>query len=274
MKCKIFSNERAFSLAEVMVAAGLLGVVALGSMQIFQQINRANSRGKNINDLIGFNSAFERYVYGPKICDEVRNKTFSTSYANASFTQWSYGGQSSISSGSKLGSIEITSFKAKIDLSSSLPSISVSGETLKKTMLQLEVGVKAGKKNNNYYYNIPVLSTGAGLVKYCKEIKNAVEICNALLGEFDTTSGRCKHSNACQVRGTYITVTCSPSHHGCHSAYGSSTVNPLTGGSNCPSGSLASETAAVEWNHNVDCGKKCTDTVINTAKWFTCLECP
>ena len=271
---KSLFKENAFSLAEVLIAAGLLGVISLGGLQVFEQIHRAETRGRNLNDLINFNSAFERYVYGPTICDEIRDQTFSTTYADISFSRWNYAGVGTIVSGTKIESLNLTSFQAKIDLSNTLPKIVVSGASYIKTMLNIMLSVKSGKRTNSYYYNIPVLATDIGVVKYCKETKNAVEICNSMLGEFDSVTGRCRHSNSCLLRGTYMSIQCSPSNYGCSPLYGASTVNPLTGASNCPSGSIGVTSGDMTWNHTVPCGKKCTQGIRNNVRWITCLECP
>lgn len=267
-------SSSGFTLAEVMVATGLIGVVGLGAMQLIGQINSVSSRSRVLNDTMSFSSSLGRYIYGPKACDEFRGKTLTAAYTDITLDQWKYEDKTPIGQDSVFGSITLSSLKGKVDTTAGLPQITVASELLTKTMLLIEVGLTAGNKTAKSYYNIPVLTNDTGVVKFCGEMKDAVEICNSMLGVFDAATGKCKVEEVCQVRGSYKLISCAPASYGCSATYGTTTNNPLTGSTTCPVGSVASQTGIQTWNHSVSCGKKCTATVVNTAQWFTCMECP
>ena len=271
---KLALNSDGFSLAEVIVAAGLVGVVGLGAMQLVGQINSVSSRSRVLNDTMNFSSSLGRYIYGPKACDEFRGKTFTSAYTNITLDEWKYEGKSPIGTGETFGALTLSSLRAKLDTTVGLPKITVSGVELTKTMLLIDIGLTAANKTSNSFYNIPVLADASGIVRYCGEMKDSVEICNSILGVFDTTTGQCKVAEACQIKEAYKLISYIPSSYGCSPTYGLTTDNPLTGATNCPTGSVASQTGVQTWNHSVSCGKKCTATIVNTAQWYTCLECP
>ncbi|GAB4417662.1 MAG: hypothetical protein OHK0056_26690 [Bacteriovoracaceae bacterium] len=273
VKFNIF-RQRGFTLVEVMVAVGLSGIIAVAAIQIMGQVGTVINRSKVLADTMNFSNNLSRFLYGPNACDEIRDEVFSTTESDFIFENWNYEGKSTIGVNAEFGTLKITSLKASIDDLAGLPTVSVSGVTLTKTMLHLNVEIMAQSKRNTFSYNIPVLVTSAGQVKYCGEMKDSVEICNSMLGVFDPVTGKCNVQDACKVRGSYKLISCSPMTYGCDSAYGTNTNNPLTGDVTCPSGAVATQTGVQTWNHSVSCGKKCTATIFNTAQWYTCLECP
>ena len=273
------SNEKGFSLAEVMVSAGLIGIIAMMAIKISSQITTVQKRGENFVERNDFTGAFSRYLYSGKGCSDLVGQTVGSTLQDVSFSNLNYLGMGTLASGSEVGgpSFTVVSLQARQNLSASLPDVKVGADTFKKTSLEIEMVLRMDKRQTSHFYNVPVVSRTTGEIMLCNESKNVAEICNALLGTYDAANDRCNVAESCILKGTYKTLECSPvpsDGSGCSNNYGPEEVNPFTGAVSCPTGSTPSQTGIVNWNHSVSCGKKCTQTINNVARWFTCLECP
>ncbi|MCF8059073.1 MAG: prepilin-type N-terminal cleavage/methylation domain-containing protein [Bacteriovoracaceae bacterium] len=274
---KLLNSSSGFSLVEIMVAAGLIGIVALGSVNLSGQLSNVKKRGENFIERNDFTGALSRYIYSGKGCSDLVGTTVGGSLSDIVFSNWSYLGSSSLETGQKIEGMEVVSLQARQDLSSTLPKIKVGADELLKTTLEVQMVLKQDKRETSHFYTVPVLSKPSGEIITCNESKDVAEICNALLGTYDATNNRCNVADSCLLKGTYKTLTCSPvpaDGSSCSADYGLEENNPFTGAVSCPTGSSASQTGIVTWNHSVSCGKKCTQTITNVARWFTCLECP
>lgn len=270
-------DQSGFSLAEVMVAAGIVGIIALASANLAGNLGSIKKRGNDFVDRFELLDAISSYVYSGKGCNDLVGQSVSSSYGAVTFPSWSYKDLSGLSSGQEVDGFTITQMRARQDLSSSLPKVTVSGVEYLKTALDLEIVLTKGSTSSNHHYNIPVLSTSAGAVSFCSQTKDAAEICNSLLGTYNAATNSCDVAESCLHKGTYKTLTCTPTPadgSDCSETYGPAEKNSYSGGFSCPSGATATQTGTINWNHTVSCGKKCTQTITNTVLWFTCLECP
>lgn len=274
---KTILNNSGFSLVEIMVAAGLIGIVALGAMNLAGQLNQVQHRSEDFlerNDLI---STFTRYIYSTKGCDDLIDQTVSSTPSPINFPSWTFGGVSGLSGGSTFynNQLTITELNATQDVSAALPRVKVGANTYVKTSLDIELVITQNGRARSHFYNLPVLSTNAGQIKLCNENKSAAEVCSAMLGTWNPTTNTCDVADSCLLKGTYKTLECSPvPGSGCSLDHGPDENNPYTGATSCPTGSTATQTGIVNWNHTVSCGKKCSQTIANTARWFSCLDCP
>ncbi|MCO4754557.1 MAG: hypothetical protein KC478_08735, partial [Bacteriovoracaceae bacterium] len=103
---------------------------------------------------------------------------------------------------------------------------------------------------------------------------STADMCEMMNMGFDSATGRCEPRNTCEVLGTFTTLSCMPAGFACQwSTPSADSLNPLTGGRNCPTGSTPSVTS--QFSHNVDVatGKKSTQTVTNTELYYVCLKC-
>lgn len=270
-----FKNSHGFSMIEIMVAAGLIGIVALGAMNLAGQLNQVQRRGKNFllrNDMV---SALTRHIYSSKGCDDLTGQVITAAPIAINLPGFTFGGMAGLSEGTNLKNINITNFKATQDLAATLPRVQIGGQTLVKTSINLELTVTQDDRTMSHYYNIPVLSLGTGEVRLCSDTKDAAEVCTAMLGTYNAATNSCDVADSCLLKGTYKTLECSPVvASGCSLDHGDNVNNPYTSATTCPAGSTPNQTGIINWNHTVSCGKKCTQTINNTARWFTCLECP
>lgn len=264
-----------FSMIEIMVATGLIGIVALGAMNLAGQLNQVQRRSKDFlrrNDLV---SALTRHIYSTKGCEDLTGQTIPSTPTAINLPQFTFGGMPGFSEGGTLENIRIDNFRASQDLAASLPRVQIGGNTLVKTSLNIELTLTQDGRTMSHYYNVPVLSLNSGEVRLCSDTKDAAEVCTAMLGTFNAATNSCDVADSCLLKGTYKTLECSPVvASGCSLDHGVAENNPYTSGTSCPAGSTPNQTGIINWNHTVSCGKKCTQTINNTARWFTCLECP
>lgn len=271
----LLDSHKGFSLVEIMIAMGLLGIVALGAVNLAGQLTQVQKRGNNFLARNDLTSALTRHIYSSKGCQDLVGQTFTAAPATVDFPGFTFGGLAGLSEGSALGNLTVSNLKATQDLSAGLPKVKVGADNLTKTTLSIELSVTQDGRTMNHYFNVPVLSLAGGEVKLCNEIKNAAEVCTAMLGTYNAATNTCDVADSCLLKGTYKTLNCSPVvATGCSLDHGPDVLNPLTGATSCPAGSTPNQTGIINWNHTVSCGKKCTQTINNTARWFSCLQCP
>jgi hypothetical protein len=272
----ILRSESGFTIMEITIGAALMGIVLLGGMQLFSQVNNVKKRGENFLKRSDFNAAFTQFVGSGKGCSELIGHTIGSTFADIEISNWSYLGASSIKATDMIDGIKVVSLAARQSLASDLPTVKIAADILKKTMVEVKIVLKQKGVEKTHYYNIPVLSLASGEVKLCSSNKSVAQICNTMLGTYDATTNNCIVANSCQLRGTYKTLTCTPvpsDGSDCDLLYGLAESNIYTTVESCPTGSVPTVTGLTNWNHSVSCGKKCSQTITNTVTWFSCLEC-
>jgi type II secretory pathway pseudopilin PulG len=271
------NTNKGFSLAELMVSAGLLGGLALVVMTLGDQFNTTKKRGENLVKIVDLSNALNRFVYSSQGCNEFIGKVISNTPEDFTINSWNYLGASRLAATDSIEGIRVLSMQARQSLDASLPRIRSGTRDLIKTSLQLEIVLENEGREIKNFYHLPVLSRPSGRIESCDVMQTIADICNTLLGNFNPTTQRCELENTCLLRGTYKTLSCyssNGSNQPCSEDYGLDENNIFTSDLTCPAGSTAAQTGIHAWNHTVSCGKKCTITVSNTATWFTCLECP
>jgi hypothetical protein len=142
--------------------------------------------------------------------------------------------------------------------------------------LQFESQVGTDKKElHDRYIEVPILvDPTTNLISQCHLETTLAEACTAMGGIFDVPSGTCKPAVNCQMKGSYIVLTCSPNTYGCDpSAAANNYINPLTGDASCPANSSPSTTGKYDHTHVADTGKKSTVTVTDTETFYVCMQC-
>ena len=272
----ILVSDSGFTIMEVTIASALMGIVLLGGMQLFSQVNSVKSRGENFLKRSDFNAAFSQFVASGKGCSDLIGRTIGDTFAEMEISNWNYLGATSLKAGDKVDGITVLSLEARQSLGANLPTVQIGTDNLKKTMVEIRLKLSQKGAIKTHYYNVPVLSLGTGEVKLCSSNKNVAEICNTMLGTYDPATNNCIVANSCQLRGTFKTLSCAPAPadgSDCDLLYGVGESNIYTTVESCPIGSISTVTGVINWNHTVSCGKKCTQTVTNTVTWFSCLEC-
>lgn len=290
---KILRSNSGFSMVEISVAMGLLGLASLAVMNLSDQVNTSTKRAESMLSKSQFASALGGYLYSATACEELKDMAtpFSANQTEMVLKDWKVAGlndgeqMKEVGSGKKFRNFKLKTLTGALDTSSGLPSVVIDGQPHIKTFLNIraEVEVKlnpklheddpAGKKSYEYFYNIPVLAAG-GKVKFCNEEKTIQETCIAMKGKFE--NGKCELEKTCNVQGTYAILTCTPSGQTCSTSGGSTSVNPVTGSTSCPAGVTPVQTGTKTWSHIGTCsGKKCSPpTVTDTLSYYACLDCP
>jgi type II secretory pathway pseudopilin PulG len=301
MKRHKFLSSSGFSMVEISVAMGLLGLATLAVMNLTDNVTTASRRAETLLNKSQFASALGSYMYSSSACGEVQGMgAFDATPKPIVLNNWKVAGHDEnngipemikgIGSGKKFKNFELKKLEATMDTTTgTLGKVTINGGVYTKTFLnvlaQIEVsqGSKKddpdptkGKRQYDYFFNIPVLADAGGVVKYCAEEKGLRETCASMSGTFDETTKKCKMDDTCSIQGTYRVLSCDYS--ACDTgSEGASEGNPVYSNNlACPGSSTRIQTGYKSWTSQAPCsGKKCTPIdVHNTMNWFSCLKCP
>lgn len=295
------SSQKGFTLVEITVALGLIGLASLAVMTLSQNVGQSTKRAESLLTKTQFSSALGKYIYGPMGCKELVGITFKPKPASGVeltssnttpiiYQQWKMSEQPVVKSRVKYKDFVLKNLWGTIELGASLPRFNQGGETRVKTAIFVQAdlvipqpGTGGGineiindPKNRvySYYYVVPVISSASGIVRECGDRSSLAEMCSSQGGAFNSATGECQLAQTCLVKGTFQRLSCSPADYGCSQDEGPSRNNNQTGGLSCPPGSVPTETGARVWTHTASCGKKCEQDITNTMRWYSCLKCP
>lgn len=289
---KIFRSNSGFSMVEISVAMGLLGLASLAVMNLSDQVNTSTKRAESMLSKSQFASSLGGYLYSAAACGEMKGMSaFSATHSPIVLNEWKIAGfndgemMKNIGSGKEFRNFKLKTLTGAMD-TTGMPTVDIDGVTHSRTFLNIRAEVEvrvnhkvaatdpAARRSYEYFFNVPVLAAG-GVVKYCNEEKTIQETCIAMKGKFE--NGKCELEKTCNVQGTYATLSCNPSAgQVCSTSGGSPQANPVTGSASCPAGIGAIQTGTKTWSHLGTCsGKKCDrPTVYDTLSYFACLDCP
>ena len=292
---KILRSQLGFSLVEITVAMGLLGLATLAVMQLSENVTTSTRRAETMLSKSQFASALGGYLNSSKACGEMVQMTgLSSTPKPMVLTEWKVAGVDDeilkeIKANKKFKNFTIKSLTAALasptggttfPTVSMIPPGSSTPVTYTKTFLNvvavLEVNTKAGnpanspKREYEYFFNIPVLENG-GQVKFCGEQKNMYETCAVMNGKYNDDTKKCELQNSCSLKGSYslcIQGSC-PNYP--------NQPNPLTNGYGCVgSDTTKIQTGIKEWQHQTAAATKKSPAqyMDNTYVYYSCLSCP
>ncbi len=280
--------EFGYSLIEVLIAASLLGVVALVGGTMISKFTSQQSNLTSRDESGEFVAALARWLPTKEGCEAAfLGKNFPLN-SEANFTidgYKGYGMSEQLNSGPTIKENFRVSPKLKVNKlilrdKKIAPSVQwFDQKKYRKVVAQVELAMDSidGESKNSMrsrFIEIPVyLHETNNTIEKCSGEVSLADMCSALGATFDEDTGGCKPLVNCSLQGTYATLTCNPSKYGCKNATGESLKNPITKDQSCPAGAVASQTGVFEYTHQVDCGKKCTATVNNKMKYYICLRC-
>jgi type II secretory pathway pseudopilin PulG len=292
---KILRLESGFSLIEITVAIGLLGLASLAVMNLSDNVNTSTKRAETLLSRSQFTSALANYAQSALACLEYKGLgSFGTSPKAVVFNNWKVAGVEGLpnlpmQSGRKFKNFSLQDLSATMDVTNpGLAKINISGQPGVKTFLKVLAIIRvrqnsklpetdpASYRDYSYHFNIPVLASTTGVVASCADEKTLQESCESMNGTLNTTTGKCDVANSCLVQGAFQLLSCTPSDQACDPSGGNTSNNPTTGTPGCPQGSLEIQTGMKTWSHIGTCGgKKCTPpTVTDVLTYFSCLKCP
>jgi len=293
---KIFRSNAGFSMVEISVAMGLLGLASLAVMNLTDQVATSTKRAETLLSKSQFASSLGGYMYSASACDELKEMSgFSQTPKDIVLNDWKVAGYNEgeimkeIKSGKKFRNFTLKSLTGVLPDPAGLPIVTINSVNYTKSFLNIRAEVElkmnaklqaddpAGKKSYEYFFNVPVLIDPVGIVSFCNEEKTVLETCLAMKGKFN--DGKCDLEKTCNVQGTYAILNCTPSGQSCSTAGGDNTSNPISSGIyglGCPPGVSGIVTGTKTWSHIGTCsGKKCSPpTVTDTLTYYACLQCP
>ncbi len=281
------------SLAEIMVALGLVGATAMGAAALMGNMGNTSKEAEAVIEKTQFASAIGVYLNTPMGCDDLKTQgAFSTTEKDITLPTWRFAGVKvfdpinvsrfiQIKGDEKPKIFQISSLTAKLDTTSASTvkqSDAVTGKVidLTKSILRVRANLRMKARDYIHVYDVTVLTAADMTIKYCSGDRTLAETCTALKGKVDPVTKRCIIDESCRAFGSFVSLSCSPRLAGaqpCDVSRGVGTINPVTGNMGCPAGTSAVSTGADIWNVSVKCGKKCKTEQNNTIGFYTCLQC-
>lgn len=282
---KILRSSLGFSMVEITVAMGLLGLATLAVVNLSENVNTSTRRAETLLSKSQFASSLGNYLYSANACKELQDMPAFTGSnpVEMALQKWSTGeSPEPLKAGKEFKNFKLKSLTASLSTEPNLPTITIGSNVYTKNFVNvvavIQMKKKAGVdydadpqqiKEEKYFFNVPVLTTASRAVWKCAEEKSAAETCSAMRGEFNETSGECKLAETCQMQGTFARCTGG-------TCPGTSPVNnQFTNSTSCPSNSMPIVTGNRQWQHTGTCsGKKCKPpTINNTYTYHSCLQC-
>lgn len=116
---------------------------------------------------------------------------------------------------------------------------------------------------------VPVYLQG-NTIQTCQISMTRTDVCNTMGAGIDpSNTSQCLPQEQCFVKGSFFVSNCSPPYAGCNPG----SVNPITGAQSCPPKSTQTTTGMYTQTYEVSCGKKCSQTIVNTLEFFMCMQC-
>lgn len=292
-KIGLLKQNAGFSLIEIIVAMGIMSVVAGLFATSVVQLQKSQVSFEDKNSSFAFISALTGSLLGDQqTCTNLlkgqRLSTTPTEFTISNFSGLGsqdvelkkstlVAGHNDASAKVRINSltihqkpnVEATKINAQgLDYERKIAVITVGTEIR-------EAGGKTEQGRSNYVaeaprtLEVPVYTRG-NTIESCQINMTRTDVCNTIGAGVDpTNTSRCLPQEQCFVKGSFFISTCTPSYAGCMP----SSRNPVTGSTTCPEKSTRTSTGLYTQTFTVSCGKKCSYNVVNTIEFYMCMQC-
>ena len=285
-------NEKGFTLVEIMVGAALMGLVSMASYSLLKNSTNSDKHFDKKNESSMFLAAYGQYLLGENGC--ARFVGFTPTFVYQNMIDNNYNGYGSVTAAPiqaghvlKDRHVMIQSYQFRFKDDSNVITQNIKGNITKQQVLQIRMRIALSRKGftladgapkiEEVFYEVPVLTNNADLITGCDINMTEQEICETLSLHYDAATESCVPdllATSCVIKGSYATVSCSPSGYGCNSSFGGTGFNYFTGAASCAAGETAYRTGFRRTSYRVGCGKKCTVRITRNETIYTCMVCP
>lgn len=304
-RSRVFSasyGRRGFTLAEILVAVAIMGVVVAGVTSAIVALFQNQAGLVDKNEANEFVASFSRYLQTESLCSVAFNgMNFPAgNTTGVELVLPNYNGMGVMMPPAASGAtaptirlekgvmitprVRISKLIIRDKGTAPIPVTSISGTPAFQHVAQVEIETEQKTQSSSRpdswtkmrprFVEFPVVvgasgTPDAGRIRACQvdgELENA---CTLIGGVYNPTTRQCEGDTQCQLMGTYFTSRCSPSYSGCEPGK----TNQITGGYSCPAEAVASNTGRLRQTFRVSCGKKCTRTITHTMNFYVCLKC-
>lgn len=291
-------ESRGFTITELMVALGITTLISLGVVGILYEFHVFERKVINKTEYQDYSASLQGYLTSTNGCNAALvGQTLSTTPAPFTVNGYvGFGDQVPPQAGAQISnqlSIQSLNLQEKVIAGTGESVVRIGTNLVRKTAtVSLNMtAIVANQQTQERQKNIDlvVLVDNSNVIQSCVVSKDMQGACT-LLGEvYDPTTKTCLPNATCQFFGRYITSSCTTSDPnypgtmgtypciGAASAPGQTPNNEFTGGLSCPNGSQAFLMGETDQTNtfNVNCGKKCTETVTQnyTESYYMCLRC-
>lgn len=279
----MYQNKKGFTLVEILMSLAILAVVSIGVGALVQVIFKRQANIVNKTESNEFMNSLGKWLQSGAGCSTALRSLPAPTASEAPLTINGYNGyggnNAPISDSFRINNQLVIKNVTIKDKGSTPTTLQIGTTTYTRKIAQIKInfeeqqGSQAAELRTRYI-EVPVLIGPGNVIAQCHIENSLADACTAMGGTYDAGSNTCKPASNCQVKGTYIVLTCSPSNYGCDKSFTGNYNNPLTNGTSCPSGATPSILGRFLHTHTIPCGKKCDDIVINNQEdFYLCMQC-
>jgi len=279
----ILRSRKGLSLVEVLIAAAILGIVAVAISSVSVYLKSNTQQYLATSESTEFVRSLSNWMLTTDACQSslVGQALPATSTPLVLNGYKGFGAQAStpIQTGSAISlqlrvnsltyfdkdpSLATPFMYNGVNLSRRIAIISLSTETV--------VEPSAPRQLKTQNIELPVLVDGTNTIQFCLSDMNQAQACAAQGGAVNPITGQCLTQTSCEITGSYSQPVSNPASECCGF---SPDANPVTGGPSCPAGSSAQkvgQTNPVSWR-TYSCGKKCSAPIDDWKEFYVCLRC-
>lgn len=282
---KVSFSNRGYSLTEVLISVGILGLVVTIVSSVFVAMQKQQKAIEMKGDAWTFVEHLkDRLLKNPATCQSVLGTTLTLPTLGTEIPitlgQVNFNTLTSIADNTyvfgQAGSPNLRITRVRLSRKPGVvPQVVRSGNiNYQSDIAVVRIGFEQSSGDQtkilqDAQIEVPVLTTVGGLIQMCRVGLNEQDVCAMIGANYNVGTGECIPVTQCQISGSYVVSTCTPAYAGCSTGI----VNPVTGSHSCGGGLVASKTGESVSTFNVSCGKKCTQTITNRLEYFLCTRC-
>ncbi len=295
---KILKSSSGFSLIEIIVAMGIMSVVAGLFATSMVQLQKSQVTFEDKNASFSFVSALTGSLLGDQqTCTALLQGTRLNNNPTE-FTMSNFSGLGSKTLDLKKGAVisgesddnpkvKVQGLTIHAKAAADAPSTKVvsNGITYDRkiavitlsTEIRTPGGTQQGQKTHAAAYTteaprtleVPVY-VRSNVIHSCQINMTQTDACSAIGAGVDPSNpSRCKPQDQCFMKGSYMVSKCTPAYGGCLPHI----INQVSMTTSCPAKSTRTSTGNFSESFTISCGKKCTQTILQSFEYYICMEC-
>lgn len=279
-------NTSGYSIVELMVAVGLVSLIALGAGTAMFNLNSSQKSFTQKIDANEFVSSLARTFNDKGSCrDLIGGKTTTTTWSDLTIDNFKgFGGKEgeSIGAGYTLDgtqALRVESLRWRQKPGGPSQSYSVGGQVLSRGMYEMEIGMTRVENGQSVAmplrnFEFTAVRSASGVIMDCEGRLDISDACSNMSGAtYDPVTGNCVVSEeGCEMRGSFVRSFCSG--EPCRAVGNApSKLNEYTNAYSCPPRSTPMTSFNHTWVSREQIGKKSFVDITNTIQAFVCMEC-
>ncbi|MEK2646937.1 prepilin-type N-terminal cleavage/methylation domain-containing protein [Bdellovibrio sp. BCCA] len=278
----MYQNKNGFTLVEILVSLAILATVSIGVGAIIQVVFKRQANIVNKTESNEFMNSLGKWLQSAAGCSAALMNLPAPTASETPLTINGYNGYGGnnlpIADNFRINNQLLIKNVTIKDKGAAPSTLQIGTNIYTRKVAQIKIGFEEQTAGTNVemrtrFIEVPILIGPTNTIAQCHIETSLADACTAMGGTYVASSNTCKPATNCQMKGTYIVLTCSPSDSGCDPSFSGDYRNPITNTTSCPSGATPSILGRFIHTHEVSCGKKCTTTITNQEDFYICMQC-